>query len=258
MASMAPTIFSNYRQMARRGRALALQRRPEAARFLLELVVDDMVERLGFVRHRPGRALVIGDAGGELARHLSDQGTEVVGADIVGLQALDLERPFPVTGFDFIAVIGLLDTVNDLPGALIHIRQALAPGGLALASFGGAGSLPALRGAIFAAEPDRPAARMHPQVDARAGAQLLSRAGWSDPVADIREVAASYRSLDRLLGDLREQGLGNVLESPAPKLSRQALERARAAFLEGADDKGRVTETFAILTLSGRRSAARA
>jgi hypothetical protein len=141
-----------------------------------------------------------------------------------------------------------------LPGALIHIRQALRPGGRAIASFAGAGSLGHLRSAMLAADGERPAGRMHPMVDIRAAAQLLQRAGWSDPVADCRAIRVSYRSLDRLVADLRDQGLGNVLASPAPPLGKAALERARAAFLEAAGPDGRVVESFEILTLTGRRS----
>jgi hypothetical protein len=86
----------------------------------------------------------------------------------------------------------------------------------------------------------------------RAGAQLLQRAGWADPVADSRTTAVAYRSLERLAADLRAQGFGNVLASRAPPLGKAGLERARQAFAEAADERGRVVETFEILTLSGR------
>ena len=98
----------------------------------------------------------------------------------------------------------------------------------------------------------RLAARLHPMVDVRAGAQLLQRAGWADPVADSRTLTVAYRSLDRLVADLRAQGLGNVLASHAP-LGKAGLARARAAFAAEADEQGRVVESFEILTLSGRR-----
>lgn len=232
---------------------------PRETQFLLDDICEDMIERLAFLRHEPRKALVVGDYGGALAAHLAAAGATVWQADIVGLSdhlTLDLAAPYPESGFDFIAICGLLDTVNDLPGALIHIRQALAPGGLAIASFPGAGSLPLLRAAMLAAEPERPAARMHPLIDSRAGAQLLQRAGWKDPVVDLRELDVAYRELDRLISDLRAQGLSNVLANHAPALAAQARDRARDAFLSGADDHGRVVETFAILTLSGRRSLA--
>ena len=232
------------------------QRSGDTARFVLDDMVDDIAERLAFVRHEPERALVIGDYSGDIARNILSAGQIAGKADIVGESVIDLQQPFPNGGYDFIAVLGLLDTVNDLPGALIHLRQALAPGGLVVAMFPGAGSLPKLRKAIYAAEPDRPAARMHPLVDTRAAAELLQRAGWKDPVVDSHDLHVRYGSLDRLVGDLRDQGLGNVLSSAAPPLTRAGRDRARAAFLDQADEDGRVTETFSILTLSGRRSLA--
>jgi len=256
MSSAPPTIFSPARRIAARRRLRTLQQRPDAARFVIEDMVEDVIERLAFLRHEPRRALVVGDWSGQLAARLAEQGAAVTRADpapAADEEALDEEQPYPFSGFDFIASLGTLDTVNDLPGALIHIRQALAPGGLAIASFVGAGSLPVLRGAMFAADGDRPAARLHPMVDVRAGAQLLQRTGWADPVVDGHALKVRYSSLSRLVGDLREQGLGNVLASPAPPLGKAQLRLAEQAFTAAADGEGRVTETFEILTLSGRR-----
>jgi SAM-dependent methyltransferase len=221
------------------------QRGPDAARFVIDDIVEDMLERLAFLRHEPQRTLVVGDWTRALAKALR-------GADVTEVaEGFDEERPFPFGGFDLVASVASLDTVNDLPGALIHIRNALAPAGRAIASFVGAGSLPVLRRIMLAADGERPAARIHPMVDVRAGAQLLQRAGWADPVADSRRLTVAYRSLNRLVADLRAQGLGSVLASHAP-FSKAALERARVAFAAEADQQGRVVETFEILTLSGR------
>lgn len=248
MAASPPSIFSPARRIAARRRIPRLQQRDDAARFVIDDILEDVLERLAFLRHEPKRALVIGDWTGELARTLRRQGTEVVEAEPG--EGLDEERPFPFGGFEFIASVATLDTVNDLPGALIHIRNALAPGGRGFASFVGAGSLPVLRRIMQTADGERPAARVHPMVDVRAGAQLLQRAGWADPVADSRTLKVGYRSLERLVGDLRAQGLSNVLTSYAP-LEKTGLVRARAAFAAEADARGRVVESFEILTLSG-------
>ncbi|MBN9506015.1 MAG: class I SAM-dependent methyltransferase [Altererythrobacter sp.] len=250
MADTPPTIFSRPRRIAARNRARVLQQRPDPARFISDDIVEDMIERLAFLRHAPKRALVIGEWTGKLAEVLRDQGAEVIRAE--PSEGFDEEQPFPVGGFDFIASAATLDTVNDLPGALIHIRRALAPGGRAIASFAGAGSLPVLRQIMLEADGERPAARVHPLVDARAGAQLLQRAGWAEPVADSRALTVAYRSLRQLAADLRTQGLGNVLAWRGPSLDKAALERALAAFAKEADERGRVVETFEILTLSGR------
>lgn len=252
-ANAPPQIFARARRLALRRRARTLQTRPDAPRFVIEDMVDDVMERLAFLRHRPARALVIGDFTGMLAAHLSAMGAEVVRADpapAVGEIALDEEQPWPFSGFDFIASLGTLDTVNDLPGAMIHLRRALAPGGLALMAMPGFGSLPALRTVMLAADADRPAPRLHPQIDVRAGGQLLQRAGFADPVIDSRDLAVSYRSLSRLVADLRAQGLSGVLSRGGGPLGKAALARAQVAFAEMAQE-GRVREVFAILTLSG-------
>lgn len=245
MASTPPIVFTPARRLAARRRMLALQLRPNAPRYLIEDMIEDVQDRLGFVRLEPRRALVIGDWTLGLAGSLAAEILEPAAG-------FDEEQPLPSGGYDFIASLGTLDTVNDLPGALVHLRQGLAPGGLMIASFIGAGSLPALRAAMLAADADRPAPRMHPMVDVRAGAQLLQRAGFADPVADYRTLSVSFRSLGGLVADLRAQGLTSVLARGGPPLGRAALERAQAAFAAAGDD-GRTVERFEIVTLSGWR-----
>jgi len=251
-----PTIFAPGRRAAVRRRMRVAQARADAPRYILEDMADDVIERLAFLRHRPARALVVGDWTGRLAVHLEQAGCAVTRADPVpqpGEQPIEEERPYPFGDFGLIASLGTLDTVNDLPGALVHIRRALAPGGLMIASFPGAGSLPHLRAAMLAADGERPAARMHPMVDVRAGGQLLQRCGFARPVIDSRPLDVRFGSLASLVADLRAQGLGNTLASPAPPLTREGFSRAEEAFKAAGNADGRVTERFEILTLSGWR-----
>jgi len=232
----------------------AAQAATDAPAYVMEDMAEDVEERLAFLRHAPRTALVIGEWTGRLSAALEAGGCAVTRADPTpgeGELPLDEERPYPFGGFDLVASLGTLDTVNDLPGALIHIRNALAPGGLMIASFPGAGSLQALRHAMLAADGDRPAARLHPMVDVRAGGQLLQRCGFARPVIDSRSLSVRFGSFGSLVADLRAQGLGNALASPAPPLSRPMLERAEVAFTGLADADGKVTETLEILTLSG-------
>jgi SAM-dependent methyltransferase len=232
----------------------ALQHREDAAHFVIDDMVDDVLDRLAFLRHAPARALVVGDFNGALAAALTAQGVAVTRADPApgpGDCAIDEERPLPFAmGFDLIASLGTLDTVNDLPGALIHLRRALAPDGLGIVAMPGAGSLPAARAIMLAADGDRPSPRIHPQVDVRAGGQLLQRAGFADPVVDSHSLNVSYRTFGRLVGDLRAQGLSACLARGGAPLDKAALARANAAFASMCED-GRVTETFEVLTLSG-------
>jgi SAM-dependent methyltransferase len=249
-----PTIFAPQRRLAARRRMRQLQTGPDAARFVHDDIVEDVLERLSFLRHTATRALVIGDITGALGTALSTQGAEVTRADpapLAGEHPIDEESPLPWTAqFDLIASLCTLDTVNDLPGALIHLRRALSPGGLCLIAMPGAGSLPMLRQIMLTADADRPAPRLHPQIDVRAGGQLLQRSGFADPVVDSRTLTVRYGTLPRLIGDLRAQGLSGCLSRYGPALGKTALARAGEAFAAAAVD-GRVSETFAILTLSG-------
>ena len=81
----------------------------------------------------------------------------------------------------------------------------------------------------------------------RAGGQLLQRAGWADPVVDSRTLDVRFSSLDRLVSDLRDQALGNVLARHGTPLTRAARESAARAF------GNETVERFEILTLSGWR-----
>ena len=241
-----PQIFAPARRRAARRRAIALAGQPGAARYLLEDMAEDVLERLAFLRHRPATALVVGDWTSTLAAALRAQGVAVT--EVEPAEGFDEEAPYPAAGFDLIASLGTLDTVNDLPGALVHIRQALAPGGLALASFAGSGCLAKLRAAMLEADGDRPAPRLHPAVDVRAGGQLLQRVGWADPVVDSHTVEVRFSSFSSLIADLRAQALTNCLANPGPVLGKAALARAAAAFGNGT------VEQFEILTLSGWRA----
>jgi SAM-dependent methyltransferase len=205
--------------------------------------------------------LVIGCPDERLAAALITQGMAVTCADpgpiFAGKAGGDVVRedalPYAPESFDLILCCGTLDAVNDVPGALIAMRQALAPDGLMLISFIGGGSLPKLRAALLAGDGDRPAQRIHPQVDVRALGDLLQRAGFAMPVADHQPLQVRYRSLFNLMADLRGMGASQCLASAPPPLTRESLARAAAAFTDMADPDGRTTEQFVIVHGSGWR-----
>lgn len=245
-----PRIFDRRRTAAKWARSRSRSGRGDAASFLADAMADDIAERIDFMRLEPGKALVIGDDAGRLRGVLDaaqwDGRTGILGE-------FEEESPGPPRAFDLIVHLLGLGMVNDLPGALIHARNALSDGGIFFAAFPGAGSLRTLRSIVLEADGDRPAARMHPQVDNRAGTALLERAGFARQVVDSYPLAVRYGSFARLVEDLRDHGLSASLASPAPPLDRQWLARAEAAFDALREDDGKVTETFEILTLTGWR-----
>ena len=247
-----PTIFDPVRRAAAAARAARWRKTAGEAGFLFDHMAEEAIERLDFMQLAPRRSLVLGPLPPSLRDRLERDGGQVDNPT-----DRDPEEPYPVPsggdGYDLAMSLGAIDTANDLPGALIHLHRALAPGGFALAAMIGAPALTHLRRALLAADGERPAARMHPLVDVHSAAQLVQRVGWHSPVVDSHTLSVSYRSFDRLVTDLRLHGLTNVLASRAPALTRAGRERARAAFLDQADGEGRVIEPFEIVMLGGWR-----
>lgn len=231
--------------------------------FLYAAMAEQMLERLDDVTRNFERALVIGCPDDRLAAALRAKGIAVTCADpgpafaraAGGAVIREDQLPYPPASFDLILCCGTLDSVNDLPGALIAMNRALEPDGLMLVSFTGAGSLPRLRAALIAADGDRAAQRLHPQVDVRALGDLLHRAGFAMPVADHEMLDVRYGSLFTLLADLRGMGAAQCLASAPPPLTRIGLARAAEAFAGMADADGRTSERFVILHGSGWRPA---
>lgn len=246
-------------------RQLRAQRRDRATRhfaehdFLYRRIADELIDRLHDVKRDFADVLLIGCPDTYLRDALSGSGRRITcldpgarnAAQAGGIQGDEDALPFAENSFDLVVSCGTLDTVNDLPGALIVMRRVLRPDGLLLAAFAGAGSLPVLKRALMAGDGDRPAQHIHPQVDVRAAGDLLGRAGFALTVADSETVTVRYGSMFTLMADLRGMGASNVLTSRPPPLTRTTLARAAEAFAAEADPDGKTSERFAIIYLSG-------
>lgn len=227
--------------------------------FLYRAMLDELLDRLTDVQRPLPEALVIGCPDESARVALEALGKRVACVDpgflaargAKGVQGDEDALPFADNSFDLIIACGTLDSVNDLPGALILMRRVLRPDGLMLAAFAGGGSLPRLKAALLAGEGDRPGQHVHPQVDVRAAGDLLARAGFAMPVADGETLAIRYGDIVRLMHDLRGMGAANALAMRSPPLTRDILMRAAAHFADAADPDGRTAEQMAILYLSG-------
>lgn len=251
-------------------RALRRRRRDRAAScfadhaFLRDHVADELLHRLGGVTRSFTRMLDLGCMDGAVGRRVAAEAAspiKVVAADAGfgfakaagGVQCDEDRLPFADGSFDLVIATGGLETVNDLPGCFSLIRRLLVPDGLFLGAFVGAGSLPALRGAMLTADMtmDRAVPRIHPQIDVRSGGDLLARAGFALPVADGERVTVRYSDPLRLIGDLRGMAGTNLLRDERPPLGRAQLPALFDTFRSGADADGRVPETFDIVYLVG-------
>lgn len=248
----SPAIFDRSARRRHRDRAATGYR---DADFLRAYMLDAISERLDSVSRSFETVLDLGAFDGRFAAPTHarvvrmDAGFRFAAASR-GVQADEDRLPFADGSFDLVVSVGVLDSVGDLPGALTLARRVLRPDGLFLAAFAGAGSLGTLRQVLHEAEADRPAARIHPQVDVRSAGDLMMRAGFALPVADTETLTVRYASLFALLRDLRAMGAGNVMPGRVP-LRRDVLARAAALFADHADADGRTRETFEIIYMTG-------
>ena len=257
MSDPAPQrlIFQPALRAARRDRAAAGFAGYD---FLYRYMLDELMERLDIVQRPLGEVLVIGCPDTRARAMLESLGKSVVCLDPGfinasanhGVQADEDALPFADNSFDLIIACGTLDSVNDLPGALVLMRRILRPDGLLLAAFCGGGTLPQLRAALLSGEDDRAGAHIHPQIDLRTMGDLLQRAGFAMPVVDSDMVTARYGSILSLMHDLRGMGSTNCLTSASP-LNRVSIAKAAIAFAEQAEPDGKTAEQFNLFYLSG-------
>lgn len=222
-------------------RSRALRRGPEL--FLHERAFADVVDRLQVVPRTFGSALLIGTLDPTWRDRLLEHAAAVDVIDIGDLSSLQ-----PAT-YDLCIAVDRLDTVNDLPRALLTIRFALREDSLFIGALPGGDTLPALRAAMRAADEHMGAAspRVHPRVEPAALAGLLTEAGFSIPVVDVDRVEVSYRRFADLVRDLRSMGATNrLLARSRQPLTKAAAAAAADAFEAHAVD-GRVRERFELL-----------
>jgi SAM-dependent methyltransferase len=260
-------------------RAAVRAHRARAARhgadgdFLFDEVAARLLDRLDDIRRPFTRVLDLGcrrgGLGARLATRLADQvgGAGVVQCDLspemaclardangLATVAADEEAlPFAPGSFDLIVSNLALHWTNDLPGALVQVRRVLAPDGLFLAALFGVGTLAELRGALMAAELEAEGGvgpRVSPFAEVRDGGDLLARAGFALPVADLDTVRVSFESALHLMRDLRRMGEANAVAERRKGFSRRRTLMDAAARYP-VDTDGRVTATFEIVFLAG-------
>jgi len=247
--------------------------------FLFTEVAERLTERLDDVKRTFPLALDIGCHGGEVARTL-DQETHRRGSietlvqcdpspamtqkatqetHTSGFAADEEFLPLKAKSLDLVMSNLSLHWANDLPGALVQIRQALKPDGLFLAAMLGEGTLQELRTALMAAEMEIEmgmSPRVSPYVTVQDLGALLQRAGFALPVVDTESITVSYPDMFKLMHDLRGMGEAGAVSGRRKTFTRRdTLMRAAEIYVErfaGQDDcgEGRIPATFDILYLT--------
>jgi SAM-dependent methyltransferase len=227
---------------------------------LLRGAAERLLDRLDDTTRRFTCALDVGGRG-VMTPLLRARGLDVVSCDLSSAMASVNGRPavaadeeilpFAPASFDLVTASLSLHWVNDLPGALIQLRQALQPGGLLLASLPALGTLTELRQALTEAEvalTGGAAPRVSPFADLRDCAALLQRAGFALPVADVEELQVLYADPFQLLRELRAAGEANALRERDRRIPPRELFAHALAQLPCKDDRVAVTLRIAVMT----------
>ena len=237
-----PRIFDAHAQALHRARAA----RMAGERFLAEEALEGVRARLAPVNRTFATALLIDGHGVEPLQ-------DVAGAWQHAAFGTD-ERLNAEGTYDLVVNVLSLHGLNDLPGALLQIRQALKPEGLFLAAVFGGATLMELRDALAHGEIATIGGvtpRVAPMADVRELGSLLQRAGFAMPVADVERTTVRYRHFSTLVNDLRAMGETNALVGRHP-LSRMTLAATLAHYeAKHAEADGRLRATFDIVYLTG-------
>ncbi len=263
-------------------RALLRQRRDRAAAqftefdFLFRAVGAQLADRLATVRRELPVILDIGAGTSTLGSVLQQRpGTvQTIAMDLSPAMAARCgdsailvadEELLPLAPHSLDAVVANLSLhwVNDLPGALVQIRQALKPDGVFVAALMGGESLRELRASLMEAETTvrgGVAPRVSPLIDMQDMAGLMQRAGFALPVVDRDTLRVDYSSPFRLMHDLRGMAAANATHNrdrrPVPR--RMMIEAARVYAEKFAvpERPDHVTASFEIIYVIGWAPAA--
>jgi NADH dehydrogenase [ubiquinone] 1 alpha subcomplex assembly factor 5 len=124
--------------------------------FIEELAVEELADRLALINRQFRRVGLVSFASGKLEaliRPALATGATVTAIPVITGSQLTLEEPrLEPESFDCLIVSASLEWVNDLPGTLSLLRQAMQPDGVLLASMLGGDTLGELRQAWLEAE----------------------------------------------------------------------------------------------------------
>lgn len=242
--------------------------------FLKQRESSQLIERLEDMSRDFARVLDFGAHDGTAAERLA--GHKQVGsveaaeispamralAEAKGLKTRAIEGEalgLPDAEYDLVTSILSLHWMNDLPGALVQIRQALKPDGLFLGCLFGAGTLTELRTSLLEAETELTGGatpRISPLPGLQDMAGLLQRTGFALPVVDVEPVTVRYGDPLKLLADLKGMGEQAAFapsdRAPRKPMSRRLLARMAEIYAERfSDPDGRLRATFNVVWLSG-------
>mmetsp|Transcript_3559 Transcript_3559/g.5415 ORF Transcript_3559/g.5415 Transcript_3559/m.5415 type:complete len:232 (+) Transcript_3559:54-749(+) len=149
-----------------------------------------------------------------------------------------------------------LHWANDLPGALIQIRNLLKPDGFFCGAMLGEDTLHELKVAFSSAEQEVEGGvspRVSPFAGVRDCGNLMTRAAFSMPTVDSDTFVIEYESMWELMQHLQRMGETNAVITRRPYIRRDTLAAAEAkykAMFPSESGKG-IQATFQVVYMAG-------
>ncbi|KAI9466971.1 S-adenosyl-L-methionine-dependent methyltransferase [Lactarius psammicola] len=274
-------VFDRLAKRSQKDRAVACDggSRSRTVDYVRNEVADRMIERFLDIKRNFPSILDLGSGSGHFSKLLEPDRTQKV--TMVDMSELALERD-PDTEFEVQverlvsdeeklldaiprnsqeAIVSCLSLhwVNDLPGMLVQIKEALKPDGVFIGAIFGGDTLFELRTALQLAEVEREGGispHISPMADPRDISNLMSRAGFNLLTVDVDEIRIRYPSMWELLDDLRDMGENNAIIGRRHLLRRDTLAAASAIYkeLHGEED-GTLPATFQVIYMIGWKPA---
>lgn len=160
----------------------------------------------------------------------------------------------PENEYDLIISVFDLHWINDLPGAFAQINKSLKPDGLFAAVLPSQGTLESLHECLVEAEiqfRSGASTRVDPFPQVRQLGDLLKRANFKLPVADVEQRTIRYSSIMKLISDLRNVGATHM--SPhTNSITKSIWDRAIVLYKERyADSDTKLPVKISCTFLSG-------
>jgi SAM-dependent methyltransferase len=244
MPSERLPLFDFHAARAARSRA----NRIGVERFLDQAALEGLIDRLSAVTRRFQQGLWIGES---LPPAIEPFAIRWALTDFDESEFLRVGE----AEFDLAISLYSLQSINDLPGALVQIRRALKPDGLFLAALFGGDTLKELRESFAFAESETLGGispRIAPFAEVRDLGALLQRAGFALPVADVERLTVRYSGLAPLVHDLRAHGQTNVLTARRKHfVNRRTHAALEAHYSAHHSDGGKLNASFETVYLTG-------
>ncbi|KAI0832824.1 S-adenosyl-L-methionine-dependent methyltransferase [Trametes gibbosa] len=274
-------VFDRNAKRAQKDRAAARDggARSRTVDYVRDEIADRMIERFQDIKRKFGTVLDLGSGPGHFSKLLDSEITQKVilldssdkllhrdpDSDFeVAIERIHADEEkllqiIPRNSQEAIVSCLSLHWVNDLPGVLVQVKEALRPDGVFLGALLGGDTLFELRTSLQLAEAEREGGispHVSPMTDSRDMSNLLGRAGFTLLTVDVDEVKVTYPSMWELVEDLQDMGENNAVAGRRHYIHRDTLAAASAIYKEmHGNEDGTVPATFQVIYVIGWKPA---